>query len=253
MKKILLSICSTILLFSLASCSISMFGNNETVDSNADVVIISNSVSDVVKNVENACIGIYASDSLSASSGSGVVVKKDGIKYYAITNYHVIHNTTEVEVLINNRTYITAKVEAADSSKDLACLSFEAADRYNIGVASFPKDEIIINPGQTVIAIGCPLGLTNFNTVTKGIASRDVFSLKFNTELGGISYVDVIQHDAPINSGNSGGPLFNLNSELIGINFEKTTSTNDGIVVEGMGYAIYYEEVIEFLNTNSLM
>ena len=132
MKKILLSICSTILLFSLAGCSISIFGNNETVDSNAEVVIINNSVSDVVNNVEDACIGIYASNSSEAASGSGVIVKKDGLKYYAITNYHVIHNTTNVEVFINNKTYITAKVEAADPSKDLACLSFEAADKEEL-------------------------------------------------------------------------------------------------------------------------
>ncbi len=252
MKKIFLGIYSVFIIFSLASCSI--FGGEKTIDtSDAQIIMNNNSVSDVYSNVKNSCIGIYANDSLNAYSGSGVVVKQDGIKYYAITNYHVIHGTTNVEVLINNKTYITATVEATDPSRDLACLSFEAAEKYNISVSSFPKDEIIINPGQTVIAIGCPLGLSNFNTVTKGIASRDVFSLNFTTELGTYSSVDVIQHDAPINSGNSGGALFNMNSEIIGINFEKTIISSDNVIVEGMGYAIYYKEVLDFLKTNAIM
>lgn len=96
------------------------------------------------------------------------------------------------------------------------------------------------------------MGLTNFNTVTVGVASRSLYSLSFDTVLNTTSTVEVIQHDAAINSGNSGGALFNIKGDLIGINFEKTTLSSSGIVVEGMGYAISLNEVKNFIKTYGL-
>lgn len=261
MKK--LSKCLIILIFTLlclTSCDLINVNTTTYVkDSDSTVVVINNSISDIVSKVDSSCCGVYVSNNGQASSGSAFIYKKDGIKYYAITNYHVISIgytdslfTGVVEVYINNKTYIEAKVEAINPNKDLACLSFEAVDKYNVGYKPLSTDDILITKGETVIAIGCPLGLTNFNTVTTGSVSRDLFNLTFTTELNTKSIVEVIQHDAAINSGNSGGALFNIKGELIGINFEKTTISSSGIVVEGMGYAISINEVNKFLSTNNL-
>lgn len=248
------------LLLTLTSCDLTNINNTVyTKDSDSTVVQINNSITDVVSKVDSSCCGVYVSNNNQASTGSAIIYKKEGIKYYAITNYHVIslgytnsYFSGTVEVYVNNTTYIKAKVEGINPNKDLACLSFEANDKYNIGYTTISNDEILITPGETVIAIGCPLGLTNFNTVTTGVVSRSLYNLSFTTELNTKSIVEVVQHDAAINSGNSGGALFNINGDLIGINFEKTTMSSSGIVVEGMGYAISINEVKTFLSTNSL-
>lgn len=258
MKKIRLMGCLVLCSLSLASCNFINSNGNNPIVSNPDIYIVNNTVSDVVQMVDHACIGIYSKDSSAASTGSGVVFKREGMKYYALTNYHVIDNALShstqgiVEAFINGKTYISAKIEAYDPNKDLACISFEAAERYNVGVVQIANEEIVTNPGETVIAIGCPLGLNNFNTVTVGVASRAMYDLSFTTMLNTTSFVEVIQHDAAINSGNSGGALFNIKGDLIGINFEKTTLSTSGIVVEGMGYAISLNEVKTFLKNNSI-
>lgn len=259
MKKFSILLCLGGVALTLGSCSILNKTSSNPVASNPDIYIVNNSVSDVVSNVEASCIGVYSSDSSSASTGSGVVFKNEGLKYYALTNYHVVSNAIsgnrvigKVEAYINGKTYIDATIEAVNLNKDLACISFEAAEKYNVGVSKITDNGIVINPGETVIAIGCPLGLTNFNTVTVGVASRSLYSLSFDTVLNTTSTVEVIQHDAAINSGNSGGALFNIKGDLIGINFEKTTLSSSGIVVEGMGYAISLNEVKNFIKTYGL-
>lgn len=259
MKKINLILCLGLTSLSMASCSLFKQTTSNPIASDANVYVINNSVSDVVEKVETSCICIYSSDSSSASSGSGIVFKSVGQKYYALTNYHVVSNAInnnrligKVEAFINGKTYIDASVEAINPNKDLACISFEAAEKYNVGVTKISEADIVPNPGETVIAIGCPLGLNNFNTVSVGVTSRSLYNLTFETTLNTTSSVEVIQHDAAINSGNSGGALFNIKGDLIGINFEKTTLSNSGVVVEGMGYAISLNEVKAFIKTKGL-
>lgn len=259
MKKINLILYLGLTSLSMASCSLFKQTTSNPIASDANVYVINNSVSDVVEKVETSCIGIYSSDSSSASSGSGIVFKSEGQKYYALTNYHVVSNAInnnrligKVEAFINGKTYIDASVEAINPNKDLACISFEAAEKYNVGVTKISEADIVPNPGETVIAIGCPLGLNNFNTVSVGVTSRSLYNLTFETTLNTTSSVEVIQHDAAINSGNSGGALFNIKGDLIGINFEKTTLSNSGVVVEGMGYAISLNEVKAFIKTKGL-
>lgn len=250
MKKFIIYICLIVSTFFATSCDFLDFSNQQiTTTDNPIVEEINNSISDVVDMVEHACVGIYAgtSNSTAVSIGSGVVYKKEGLKYYVITNYHVIEDTTYVKVYINRRFSITARVEATLPSKDLACLSFEAADKFDIKTVTI-DNTIIPNPGETVIAIGCPLGLDNFNSVSVGVVSRTISEYEVDSN----STIMSIQHDASINSGNSGGGLFNMNGDLIGINYLKLTTTGE-TVVEGLGYAIYLGEVIDFLSQNNLL
>ena len=240
--------------FMMSSCT------TETVDynDNAPKYEMENTITKVVDEVENACIGVTASTPGNNyySSGSGVVIKKEGNKYYAVTNYHVVEGYTTFKAYLNSSFSITSNLEFTYPGHDLACISFEASDRYNIKVANLPYEDSdkqpIINVGQTVIAIGCPLGIDNFNYTTVGVASTSVYTSYVSV---GSNYtpIQIFNHDAPINSGNSGGALFDLDGNLIGINFRKIVSDDDKQMVEGMGEAIHYTEVISFLKNNGLI
>lgn len=232
--------------FSLQGCELS--GSSYSYADDVKVIEVNNTVSEVVAKVENACVGIYSANSSTGATGSGVVYKKDGQKYYCITNYHVVEDFSTFRVYLSDSFSISAKLEATYPGNDLACLSFEAADKYDIGVIDIQSSEPKITVGETVIAIGCPLGLSNFNYVSVGVASSSIFSSTVNSKA-----VDIFYHDAAINSGNSGGALFNITGTLIGINFRKVVTDNEGYMVEGMGEAIYVGEVVDFLISNSLL
>lgn len=167
------------------------------------------------------------------AQGSGVVVKEGG---YVLTNYHVIENGDSFQVLMPSGEKADAKLAGSDSSLDLAVLQVE--DKYasqlvpaSIGTSS----DLIV--GSTVIAIGNPGGEVLANTVTQGVVS----ALERSDVAGNNTTrnVDYIQHDAAINSGNSGGGLFNYKGELVGINTLKYSgSVYSSVSFEGLGFAI---------------
>ena len=163
------------------------------------IVEIQNNISDVYNKVSSGCVGIYAASSTKASTGSGVVYKEENGLYYVVTNCHVIENTTTVRIFLGGSKYYQGSVVGYDAKNDIAVITF-SLDLFggpDIYVNDFFNyDEEIVIPGQTAIAIGCPLGLENFNSITTGIVSR--------IENG------LIQTDTAINPGNSGGGLFNL-------------------------------------------
>ncbi len=204
------------------------------------IVEIQNNISDVYNKVSSGCVGIYAASSTKASTGSGVVYKEENGLYYVVTNCHVIENTTTVRIFLGGSKYYQGSVVGYDAKNDIAVITF-SLDLFggpDIYVNDFFNyDEEIVIPGQTAIAIGCPLGLENFNSITTGIVSR--------IENG------LIQTDTAINPGNSGGGLFNLAGRLIGINTEKEIYTSGldsngnviSIPVEGIGYAISLDVV----------
>ncbi|MFO8037750.1 MAG: trypsin-like peptidase domain-containing protein [Anaerolineales bacterium] len=160
-------------------------------------------------------------------SGSGVIISSDG---YIITNNHVIENAKEVEIILPGGSRIPAIIMGTDTFADLAVLKIEGDNVTS--PASFGNSEML-SPGETVIAIGSPLGKFQ-NTVTVGVVSATDRSLRIteNYQMEGL-----IQTDAAINQGNSGGPLINLAGEVIGIN---TLIVRGGAsaVAEGLGFAI---------------
>lgn len=219
------------------------------------------SLADIVENASKAIVGVVNyqqsptqdffggsgfmpnnqdSKPVEAGTGSGVVWKKENGKAYIITNNHVIEGATKVEISLYNGKKTTARVVGADALTDLAVLMIDAdyvTQTLNFG------DSDIIRPGDSVLAIGNPLGLDFSRSVTQGIVSATNRSMTVDTSNGAWE-VNVIQTDAAINPGNSGGALINLNGEVIGINSMKISESG----VEGLGFAIPSNDVIPIVN-----
>ncbi|NWG05302.1 MAG: trypsin-like peptidase domain-containing protein [Chloroflexi bacterium] len=160
-------------------------------------------------------------------SGSGVFISDQG---YILTNNHVVEGTKEVSIILSDGTEQKAVIVGTDLYSDIAVLKTDGAVP---AVAPLGNSDAL-DPGESVIAIGSPLG--NFkNTVTVGVVSATGRSIDTGN---GYQMEDLIQTDAAINHGNSGGPLVNLAGEVIGINTLVVRSTNSGDVAEGLGFAI---------------
>lgn len=161
-----------------------------------------------------------------SSTGSGVIVRKDG---YIVTNLHVVKDAQSIEVVLNNKKKsYKAKLIGTDPSTDLALLKIESSTDLP-AIAITNSDELLI--GEWVVAVGNPFNLTS--TVTAGIVSAK--GRNINVVNNQFPIESFIQTDAAINPGNSGGALVNLNGELVGINtaiFSKTGS------YAGYGFAI---------------
>ncbi|MEY8442173.1 trypsin-like peptidase domain-containing protein [Lactobacillaceae bacterium 24-114] len=178
----------------------------------------------------------------TASEGSGVIYKKSGNSAYIVTNNHVVSGSSALQVILSNGKKVNATLVGADAATDLAVLKINSANVDT--VAEFGNSNSIA-AGQDVLAIGSPMGSEYANTVTKGIISATNRTLKTSTDG---TMTSVIQTDAAINSGNSGGPLINMAGQVIGINSMKLASNNDGSSVEGMGFAIPSNEVVKIIN-----
>lgn len=175
------------------------------------------------------------------SEGSGVVYMKSNGKGYIVTNNHVISGSDAVQVQLANGKTVNAKVVGKDSTTDLAVLSIDA--KYVAQTAEF-GDSKSLQAGQTVIAVGSPLGSEYASTVTQGIISAPARTIE--TSSG--NQQTVVQTDAAINPGNSGGALVNSAGQVIGINSMKLAQSSDGTSVEGMGFAIPSNEVVTIVN-----
>ena len=157
----------------------------------------------------------------ASSLGSGFVIDEDGI---VITNNHVVANAEDIFVRVGEKEY-EAKVIGADPYMDIAVIKIKTKDKFN--PVSF-GDSSKARVGDWVVAIGNPFGLGG--TVTSGIISAR------NRQIGLTRYEDFIQTDASINQGNSGGPLFNMKGEVIGINTAIIAPGQSGSI--GIGFAI---------------
>ena len=157
----------------------------------------------------------------ASSLGSGFIIDKKGI---VITNNHVIDKAEDILVKVNSKEF-KAKVIGADPYADLAVLKIESKENF-VPVKFGDSDKARV--GDWVVAIGNPFGLGG--TVTSGIISAR------NRDIGMTRYDDFIQTDASINQGNSGGPLFNLNGEVIGINTAIIAPGQSGSI--GIGFAL---------------
>ncbi len=157
----------------------------------------------------------------ASSLGSGFIIKENGV---VITNNHVIAGADDILVKVNSKEY-KAKVIGADPYMDIAVLKMETKDKFKpVGFGNSDKARV----GDWVVAIGNPFGLGG--TVTSGIISAR------NRDIGMTRYDDFIQTDASINQGNSGGPLFNLKGEVVGINTAIIAPGQSGSI--GIGFAI---------------
>jgi serine protease Do len=158
-----------------------------------------------------------------SSLGSGFIIDPSG---YIVTNNHVIDNADEIDVVLSNGSVLAAKLIGADTDVDLALLKVES----RTPLTAVPwGDSNTADVGQWVVAIGNPFGLGG--TVTAGIISAR------NRDISAGSFDDFIQTDAAINKGNSGGPLFNLKGEVIGVNTAIISPGEAGGSV-GVGFSV---------------
>lgn len=179
---------------------------------------------------------IYGQVSQTASSGSGFIISEDG---YVVSNYHVVEDASKLSVITADGTEYPATLVGSDSASDVAVLKIEATGLPFVKLGS--SDALAV--GDMVAAIGNPLGeLTS--TLTVGyVSAKDRMVSTDGT------YLNMIQTDAAINSGNSGGPLFNMKGEVIGITTAKYSGTSgSGATIEGIGFAIPMDDVADMLS-----
>ncbi|HEX6035780.1 MAG TPA: trypsin-like peptidase domain-containing protein [Anaerolineales bacterium] len=160
-------------------------------------------------------------------SGTGFFITEDG---YLITNNHVVEGAREVSIILSDGTEQRATIVGTDIYSDVAVLKTDG----NVPAVAKLGNSSVLQPGESVIAIGSPLG--NFkNTVTVGVVSATGRAIETRN---GYQIEDLIQTDAAINQGNSGGPLVNLAGEVIGVNTLVVRGTGAGPVAEGLGFAV---------------
>ena len=215
-------------------------------------------ITKVVAEVKNAVVSVINKQSTSrnslsgtqqssgelatASEGSGVIYKNADGYAYIVTNYHVIANSQELEVLLADGTRSKAEIVGSDQWTDLAVIRI--ANTNVTTVAEFANSDDV-QVGQTAIAIGSPLGSEFATSVTQGIVSATNRSVATDVDGDGQEdwVVTAIQTDAAINPGNSGGALINSAGQVIGINSMKISKSS----VEGMGFAIPSNEVVSII------
>ena len=171
-------------------------------------------------------VSISCSGYSSSSTGTGVILTKDG---YIVTNAHVVDGAGAIDVLLTDDRVFTAELIASDEVSDLAVLQVQAEDLIP---ARF-GDSAQLRIGDTVAAIGDPLGIKYRGTYTDGIVS----AINRDVDMDGRT-MTLIQTNAALNSGNSGGPLINCYGQVIGINTMKIGAFTDSAGVEGIGFAI---------------
>ena len=197
-------------------------------------------VAQIVDKNENAVVEIVVSGTaqnmwgqmqLVQGAGSGVIVKDDG---YIATNYHVIQSANKVEVTLHNGETYSARIVGSDPANDIAVIKIDAKDLTTATIG----DSSTVDVGDLAVAIGNPLGQLG-GTATTGIIS----ALDRTLEVEGTT-LTLLQTDAAINGGNSGGGLFNSRGELIGIVESKASAVG----VEGLAFALPINNVSGIIN-----
>jgi putative serine protease PepD len=221
-----------------ASSSGSLFGHDIKLTSvNSSIERPPGSVADIAQRVLPSVVSISAQSSNGGGTGTGFVIDGTG---YILTNNHVISDAAvdggEIEVQLNDGTTLQASIVGRDSSYDLAVLK---VNRTGLTALTFGNsDDVAV--GDSVIAIGSPLGLSG--TVTLGIVSAKDRAVTAGESQGDSSFINAIQTDAAINPGNSGGPLVNSAGAVIGVNSAIATLGSSSLSSQtgsiGLGFAI---------------
>lgn len=214
---------------------------------------VTTDITTAVERVSDAVVGITNIQEITdfwnqrsmereAGSGSGVIYKVDGDKAYIITNYHVVEKAKQLEVTLADGMKEEATLVGSDIWTDLAVVSISSE---NVDTVAEFGDSDVLKQGETVIAIGNPLGLDFYGSVTTGVVSGKDRAVPVDLNADGVQdwETEVLQTDAAINPGNSGGALINIAGDLIGINSMKIAEST----VEGLGFAIPINSVIPII------
>lgn len=255
MKKFFILLVSIILLNIVSGCGLINREYNNSIN-NKVVSVEDFTINDFQTNIhavkdkiEDSSVAVYDSNHIQSSLGSAVIVKRIShdnnsngkYEYYCVTNYHVVESySLRIKIFtkenINNTAYqADATLVKYNKNKDLALLKFTSNILLN--PVTF-ADSSKLSKGDFVIAIGTPLDLEYFNTITFGIVSHPS---RITTDDGVMKCY--IQHDAAINPGNSGGGLFDIEGKLIGINTSRAYDKDTYIY--GMSFAVSSNTVLE--------
>ena len=194
------------------------------------------SLQEIYEKAIHSVVSISCTYQNGASSGTGVVLTADG---YIVTNCHVVENAQTISVLLTDGRTIDAALVGMDAVSDLAVLSVSADGL----VPAELGDSSALRVGDTVVAIGDPLGVELRGTMTDGIVS----AINRDINIDGRT-MNLIQTNAALNSGNSGGPLLNCYGQVIGINTMKMGDSMSVAGVEGLGFAIPSTTVKDVVN-----
>lgn len=213
-----------------------------------NVTVTDTGIADAVEKLYDAVVVVktYYHDQLYAT-GTGFVYKKDDNTAYILTNNHVIENGDAVYVEFTDGRQIETTVEGKDTYSDIAVLSL-SADEVSAVAEMGSSEEARV--GDTVFTVGSPINSDTYSgTVTRGILSgkNRLVSVSTSNSSTADMMMSVLQTDAAINSGNSGGPLANANGEVIGITSLKLSSSGTSSAsIEGMGFAIPIETALNY-------
>lgn len=191
-----------------------------------------------INSVYESAVYIEVTGDRASSSGSGFVYKTDDNYGYILTNHHVINNGKKFVVTFSDGTESEASLVSSDEYYDIAVLKLSKDKVKKVATLG---DSSNIELGDTVFTVGAPLGKEYMGTITKGIVS----GINRMVSVSNNYLMEVIQTDASINSGNSGGPICNIKGEVIGI----TSSKLIGSGIEGMGFAIPINTVNEIITS----
>lgn len=188
-------------------------------------------------SLESTRANIFGQQSASAVAGTGFIITSDG---YIMTNYHVIESAqkseNKIQVLFKDKSSFEAKIVGFDEDNDVAVLKIDASDLSPVSIGN--SDDIAV--GDSVFAIGNPLGELDFSMTSGRVSALD---RSITIERNGTA-INMFQFDAAINSGNSGGPVYNESGEVIGIATAKVGSSG----VEGLGFAIPINDAADIAN-----
>ena len=213
----------------------------ETIKENKNVTITDTGLSEAVGKVYDSVVVVHVETKRSSGFGSGFVYKVDDDNAYVLTNHHVIDNASNITVEFMDDVEVKATVVGSDVYADIAVLKIEKVD--GIKAVELGKSEDM-KLGDTVFAIGTPIDFSYKGTVTRGIVSglNRLVSISIESNYTDDYIMKAIQIDAPINSGNSGGPLCNANGEVIGVNTMKIASST----TENIGFSIPIEDALDY-------
>lgn len=208
-----------------------------------EVTVTDTGIADAVEKVYDSVVVIETfSKGKAYATGTGFIYKENSGLYYILTNYHVIEGGDNVKVVFTDGDEVDVSIVGGDPYADIAVLSYKS-DK-DLSVSEIGSSETM-RVGDTVFAIGAPLDSTVYSwSVTRGILSgkdREV-AVKVNNTISSDWIMHVLQTDAAINSGNSGGPLCNSNGQVIGVTNMKLVNSG----VEGMGFAIPIEDAVDY-------
>lgn len=240
--KLLIGIC----LFFLGCAAMFLFIGHapklfSTTKLEKDVTVTDKGIADAVEKVYDSVVVVATyKDNKLTSTGTGFVYKKDKDTAYILTNNHVIDGGTKITVRFTTDKVVETTVVGSDVISDIAVLSVKSSDILGVAPISSEKE---LRIGDTVFTVGAPVNSVYSWTVTRGIISGKDRMVEVELPSNSGDYVmRVLQTDAAINSGNSGGPLCNSNGEVIGITSLKLVDAS----VEGMGFAIPIETATEY-------